>query len=67
MDNDDYTPTTEEIRDVLDNAVPDGGAAFDRWLAARDSDVREQTLAALTRGWNPIADGSFRIGDYSGN
>jgi len=42
-----HTPTDTEIRRAItsfDIAWTDDGAAFDRWLAAHDAEVRAQTL-----------------------
>ena len=49
---DDYTPTTEDVREsytYFRGAIPtvEHEAEFDRWLAAHDAEVREQTLDAL--------------------
>ena len=52
--SDDYTPTTDVVRDAVTFPRRRLGeprdmteAAFDRWLAARDAEVREQTLAPI--------------------
>ena len=49
---DDYTPSTEDVREsytYFRGTIPtvEHGAEFDRWLAAHDAEVREQTLDAL--------------------
>ena len=46
----DYTPTTDDVRDmwswmredIADLPMSEGVAEFDRWLAAHDEDVRRQ-------------------------
>lgn len=54
-----YTPTTEEVREYIEAAdrvtahmfspdAPDAAAAFDRWLAAHDAQVRAEALAEVT-------------------
>ena len=49
---DDYTPSTEDVREsytYFRGTIPtvEHEAEFDRWLAAHDAEVREQTLDAL--------------------
>ena len=46
---DDYTPTTEDVRLIwiVSQTGCTARAEFDRWLAAHDAEVREQTLDAL--------------------
>ena len=49
---DDYTPSTEDVREsytYFRGTIPtvEHAAEFDRWLAAHDAEVREQTLDAL--------------------
>ena len=49
---DEYTPTTEDVRLVFgsDSAgmlLDDRVAAFERWLAGHDAEVREQALAPI--------------------
>lgn len=46
----DYTPTTDEIRNGwIDNGTHEerDGADFDRWLAARDAQVKAKALAPI--------------------
>ena len=45
MTADDYTPTTEEVRDAYLDACRWGSTQFDCWLAAHDAEV----LAAADR------------------
>ena len=52
--SDDYTPTTDVVRDAVTFPRRRLGeprdmteAAFDRWLAAHDAEIREQTLAPI--------------------
>ena len=57
--SDDYTPTTEQVREnfiwgAVDRGYTDDGIegpAFDRWLAAHDAEVR-----AEQRGFDPGAE-----------
>ena len=49
---DEYVPTTEQVRYAYATRmapVRDGEryAEFDRWLAAHDAEIREQTLAPI--------------------
>lgn len=46
---DDFTPTTEDVRLIwiVSQTGCTARAEFDRWLAAHDAEVREQTLDAL--------------------
>ena len=45
----DFTPTTEDVRLIwiISQTGCKARAEFDRWLAAHDAEVREQTLDAL--------------------
>lgn len=54
--SDDYTPTTEQVREAFRTAVlhPDDidlddapGREFDRWLAAHDAGIRAEALAPI--------------------
>ncbi|WP_323986220.1 hypothetical protein [Microbacterium plantarum] len=57
-----YTPTTEEVREYLEAAdrvtahmfspdAPDAAEAFDRWLAAHDAQVRAEAIRTAAGGW----------------
>ena len=65
--SDDYTPTTEQVREAFRTAVlhPDDidlddapGQEFDRYLAAHDAEIREQALAPIRAalGGHPVCD-----------
>ena len=63
--SDDYTPTTDVVRDAVTFPRRRLGeprdmteAAFDRWLAAHDAEIREQALAPIRAalGGHPACD-----------
>lgn len=76
----DYTPTTEQVRDAYVRGMRDTFIAsagehreeFDRWVQARDDDVRasvqpptrEQIISAITCGnTNSVCDFEVEIAD----